>query len=139
MSSHLPPLPDGASQQRRRRSRLSGKIKQVLKSDRVRNAICWLAARYIAMVYATGRWTVVGRDYPQALWSADKPFILSFWHGRLLMMSQAWPRQKSMHMLVSQHRDGLLIARTVAHFGIKSAAGSSSRGGAGALRILLKA
>ncbi|WP_245913346.1 lysophospholipid acyltransferase family protein [Caenispirillum bisanense] len=105
----------------------------------MRNAMCWLAARYIAFVYATSRWTEVGREHPEAIWSAGKPFILSFWHGRLLMMSQAWPRPKPIHMLISQHRDGQLIARTVAHFGIKSAAGSSSRGGAGGLRIMLKA
>ena len=42
-------------------------------------------------------------------------------------------------MLISQHRDGLLIAHTVAHFGIRTAAGSTTRGGAGALRTMLKA
>ena len=42
-------------------------------------------------------------------------------------------------MLISQHRDGQIIARTVGHFGIKTVAGSSSKGGAQALRAMVKA
>ncbi|MBD3666551.1 MAG: lysophospholipid acyltransferase family protein, partial [Kangiella sp.] len=36
-------------------------------------------------------------------------------------------------------RDGQIIARTVGHFGIKTVAGSSSKGGAQALRAMVKA
>jgi lysophospholipid acyltransferase (LPLAT)-like uncharacterized protein len=42
-------------------------------------------------------------------------------------------------MLISRHPDGQLIARTVAHFGIRTVAGSSSRGGGAALRLMVKA
>ena len=55
------------------------------------------------------------------------------------MMPYCWNPQKTIYMLISQHRDGQLIARTVGHFGIKTAAGSSSRGGARALRTMVKA
>jgi hypothetical protein len=41
-------------------------------------------------------------------------------------------------MLISQHRDGQFIARTVSHFGIDTVAGSSSKGGLAALRTLLR-
>jgi lysophospholipid acyltransferase (LPLAT)-like uncharacterized protein len=41
-------------------------------------------------------------------------------------------------MLISQHRDGQFIARTVAHFGIDTVAGSSSKGGSAALRSMLR-
>jgi len=44
-----------------------------------------------------------------------------------------------MYVLISQHRDGLLIARTIGHLGIKTVAGSSTRGGAQALRTMVKA
>lgn len=140
LTSHRTTVPDEESQQRRRRrGGLGASFKKYLKSDRVRDALCRLTARYISLVHATGRWQVVGREYPEAIWNDGKPFILSFWHGRLLMMPKAWPRAHPIHMLISQHRDGLLIARTVAHFGIKAAAGSSSRGGSAALRVMLKA
>jgi lysophospholipid acyltransferase (LPLAT)-like uncharacterized protein len=37
-------------------------------------------------------------------------------------------------MLISEHQDGQLIARTIAHFGVPTITGSTSRGGAAALR-----
>jgi lysophospholipid acyltransferase (LPLAT)-like uncharacterized protein len=42
------------------------------------------------------------------------------------------------HVIISAHRDGRLIARVIGHFGLGSVAGSSTRGGAGALRGLLR-
>lgn len=114
-------------------------VKSILKSDSVRRAACWIGAQYIRLVHASGSWTVTGDETARRLWDEGKPFILCFWHGRLLMMPYCWDRSKTIHMLISQHRDGQLIANTVAHFGIKTAAGSSSKGGAGALRVMLKA
>ncbi len=116
-----------------------GLAKRIGKSERIRGALCWLASQYIRLVWATGRWRVEGAHIPAAHWDQDKPFILAFWHGRLLMMPQCWRGDKAIHMLISQHRDGQLIARTVGHFGIKTVEGSSTRGGAGALRAMLKA
>ena len=72
------------------------------------------------------------------LWSNNEPFILAFWHGRLLMMPYSWRCEKPVHMLISQHRDGQLIAHIVKHFGIATVSGSSSKGGAVALRALVK-
>lgn len=113
--------------------------KRILGSDAVRRVLCWLGAQYIRFVHATGRWSVVRGDIPQALWERGEPFILCFWHGRLLMMPYCWNRRVDIHMLISQHRDGQIIARTVGHFGIRTIAGSTQRGGAGALRAMLKA
>ncbi len=112
--------------------------KRILGSDAVRRVLCWLGAQYIRFVYATGRWTVLRGDIPRAFWDRGEPFILCFWHGRLLMMPYCWNRRVDIHMLISQHRDGQIIARTVGHFGIRTIAGSSRRGGAGALRAMLK-
>ena len=42
-------------------------------------------------------------------------------------------------MLISQHRDGQLIARTIGHFGFETIVGSSSHGGARALRSMVTA
>lgn len=114
-------------------------LKRILKSDGLRRALCWLGSLYIRLVHATGRWQVIGGDAARAHWAAGTPFILCFWHGRLLMMPHCWPRDKAIHMLISQHRDGQIIARTVGHFGIKTVAGSSSKGGAQALRAMVKA
>lgn len=63
--------------------------------------------------------------------------VVAFWHSRLLMMGQTW-FGGPFHMLISQHRDGTLIARTIESFGYSTIAGSTTRGGAGALRAILK-
>ncbi len=41
-------------------------------------------------------------------------------------------------MLISQHRDGLIISRIVGHFGIHTVAGSTQKGGSVAFRTLLR-
>ena len=43
-----------------------------------------------------------------------------------------------MHMLISAHPDGKIIADAVSYFGVDSIPGSTSRGGPAALRTLLK-
>lgn len=116
-----------------------GLIKRVGKNETIRGTLCWLASLFIRLVWATGRWDVIGGHIPAAYWDQGKPFILAFWHGRLLMMPKCWRASVPIDMLISQHRDGKLIARTVGHFGIGTIEGSSTRGGAGALRAMLKA
>ena len=113
-------------------------FKALTGRDEVRGALCRLAALYIRIVYLTGRWTVAGGDVPAGFWDRGSPFILAFWHGRILMMPRAWRPGVAISMLISQHRDGQIIARTVSHFGIDTVAGSSSRGGSAALRAMLK-
>jgi lysophospholipid acyltransferase (LPLAT)-like uncharacterized protein len=116
-----------------------GFAKRLGRSERLRGFLCWLTAQYIRLVHATGRWEVVGGEIPAAFWDQGRPFILAFWHGRILMMPKCWRPEAAIHMLISQHRDGQLIARTVSHFGIHWLAGSSTRGGSQALRAMLKA
>lgn len=115
-----------------------GLVKRLGRSAGLRDTLCWLTAQYIRLVFLTGRWEVVGGEIPARLWDAGQPFILAFWHGRLLMMPEIWRRDVPIHMLISQHRDGELIARTVGHFGIRWLAGSTSRGGMAALRAMVK-
>jgi lysophospholipid acyltransferase (LPLAT)-like uncharacterized protein len=114
-------------------------IKTISRKESVRRFLCWLGAGYIRFVYATSRWQTVRGEIPKSFHDKNQPFILSFWHGRLLMMPHCWDKQQSIHMLISSHADGQLIAKTVAHFGIKTIAGSSTRGGTAALRGMLNA
>ena len=113
-------------------------LKKITGGDKFRAFLCWLGAKYISLIYKTGKWEVIGEDIPNKYWQEGKPFILAFWHGRILLMPYSWRRDIPIHMLISQHRDGLLIANTVAHFGINTIAGSTSKGGSAALRAMLK-
>ncbi len=112
--------------------------RRVARSDRLRRLLCWAIHLYIRLVHATNRWTVEGAELPRRLRREEKSFILAFWHGRLVMIPMAWQRLAPMHMLISAHRDGRIIADAVTYFGIESIAGSSRRGGTAALRTMLK-
>ena len=114
-------------------------FRRLLRNDGVRRALGWVAAQYIRLVGRTGAWQVIGEDIPQAYWDTGKPFILCFWHGRMLMMPLGWPKGRPVRILISQHRDGQLIAGTIGRFGIGTVRGSSTRGAAGALKGLLEA
>jgi hypothetical protein len=56
----------------------------------------------------------------------------------MLMIPMGWQRMAPMHMLISAHRDGRIIAGAVSYFGIQTIAGSTRRGGSAALRNMLK-
>lgn len=103
----------------------------------VQSMVSAIAAVYIRFVYLTSRWQVVRGGIPAAYWDAGKPFILACWHGRFLLMSNVWRRGKTVHMLISGHRDGQLIARTIGYLGIHSVTGSSSKGGTTALKQIV--
>lgn len=114
-------------------------FKSPLKNERVRDFLCWLGAYYIRLVYDLNRWEIVGGEVVRTFWDSGKPFILAFWHGRILMMPHCWKKEKTIHMLISQHRDGMLISQIVGHFGIHTIPGSTHKGGSIAFRTLLKA
>jgi hypothetical protein len=114
-------------------------LKRFLRAPRVTAALCWLIAQYIRLVHATSRFEVVGGEIPAAYWNSGRPFILAFWHGRLLMAPIAWRPGASMNMLISAHGDGRIIADAIRHFDLGTITGSSSKGGTGALRAMLKA
>jgi lysophospholipid acyltransferase (LPLAT)-like uncharacterized protein len=117
---------------------MAERVKRLLRSEPMRRFFCWLIHLYIRLVYATSRWTVEGADLPQRLRAQGRPFILAFWHGRLLMIPMAWQRLAPMHMLISGHRDGRIIADAVRYFGVDSIAGSSNQGGTAALRAMVR-
>lgn len=115
-----------------------GAWRRLLRRDWLRRAACWVIHCYIRIVYRTTSWQIEGAESPRRLRAQGKPFILAFWHGRLLMIPMAWQRLAPMHMLISAHPDGQIIADAVTYFGVDSIAGSSSRGGSAALRTMLQ-
>ena len=107
-------------------------IKRLLFSGVVRNTLTWIAAQYIKFVWVSGRWRIVGEEVPDRLLKDGQPFIVAFWHGRLIMMAFSWKRCDLVNMLISGHRDGQLVSGMMSHFGSKTVFGSSTRGGAAA-------
>lgn len=113
-------------------------FRRLLHSARMQRALCWAAQLYIRFVYLTNRWRVEGGDIPERLRHRAGGLILAFWHGRMMMIPLATPRLAPVHMLISAHRDGRIIAGAISYFDIGYIPGSTRRGGVGALRAMLK-
>ena len=70
--------------------------------------------------------SLVGMEPLEKRWRDGEPSVLAFWHGRSIMLPfmYAGPGASIMN---STHRDGEIITRALARFGIRSTRGSSSR------------
>ena len=113
-------------------------LKRITRINMVRQVLCWIAANYIRLVYRTSRWRYEGTSHPEALWDQNKPFIVAFWHGRLLMMPYMWRPGVPINVLISHHADGEFLSRIMRYFSIETVRGSSKKGGAAALRKLVR-
>jgi hypothetical protein len=66
------------------------------------------------------------------------PLVLAFWHGEQMLLL-GWPRRRRTLVMVSWSRDGALQSGVMRAQGLRVVRGSSSRGGAAALRRLSRA
>jgi lysophospholipid acyltransferase (LPLAT)-like uncharacterized protein len=73
----------------------------------------------------------------ELLAATRRPRSLVFWHGQQFALLR-WARTQHMAALVSRSSDGELVAAALARLGVASARGSSSRGGAAALKSLVR-
>lgn len=67
----------------------------------------------------------------------DRRYIYTFWHETLLLPSVMYG-QTPTRVLISEHADGEMIAQTCRHLGLGVIRGSTTRGGARALREILQ-
>jgi lysophospholipid acyltransferase (LPLAT)-like uncharacterized protein len=78
-----------------------------------------------------------GHEQVDALYRQGQHIIIAFWHAQQLMAPMGY-RGTEANVLISQHQDGEIIARIIARFGLWAVRGSSTRGGAFALRELIR-
>jgi lysophospholipid acyltransferase (LPLAT)-like uncharacterized protein len=74
---------------------------------------------------------------PALATSRPRPFALAFWHGQQFALLR-WAQGERIVALVSRSRDGELVAAALGRLRIGTARGSSSRGGAGALKAIVR-
>jgi lysophospholipid acyltransferase (LPLAT)-like uncharacterized protein len=67
-----------------------------------------------------------------------RPYVHAFWHGQLFLMPYSYVGRR-IAIMISAHSDGELIARTMKLFGHGWIKGSTTSGGAGALRAAVRA
>jgi lysophospholipid acyltransferase (LPLAT)-like uncharacterized protein len=97
-----------------------------------------LAGRvFLEMLGRTWRIRVVNGEYLGELRRTGRPFIFSLWHGQLLPL--LWHhRKQGVRVLISEHRDGELVARAAESLGYGLIRGSSTRGADRALISLVR-
>ncbi len=78
-----------------------------------------------------------GHEQVDAVYRQGGHIILAFWHAQQLMIPTGY-RGPGANVLISRHQDGEIIARIIARFGHRAVRGSSTRGGALALRELIR-
>lgn len=96
-----------------------------------------VAAALIRGIARSMRCETRGHQAVDALYREGRHIILAFWHAQQLMIPVGY-RGTGSYVLISQHGDGEIIARIIARFGHEAVRGSSTRGGAAALRALIK-
>jgi lysophospholipid acyltransferase (LPLAT)-like uncharacterized protein len=118
-------------------------MKRFLRHSFVQAALARALGLYLSIALRTTRWTLDGAAFV-APYTAGEPVIAAFWHERLPLMPALWqltrrsnPGRNRIHVLVSKHRDGQFIGAVVTRFDINVVLGSSSKGGAAGVRILL--
>ena len=126
-------------------------FRRLIRSAPVQALFARALGLYLACVYRTTRWTLVGEEAMCAAFrdaeGAPRTVIAAFWHERLPMMPMLWQRARGLlpelagqraHVLVSRHRDGRFIGEVVRRFDLEMVHASTRRGGATGMRALLR-
>lgn len=111
--------------------------KKLLKHPITQTIASYLLAFYIRLVMLTGRKQYDIHPLAAQYMRGEKNAIFAFWHGRMMLLPAINP-PRTMHVLISEHRDGRLISQVIARFGQKTVAGSSSKGGTEAVRAIVR-
>jgi lysophospholipid acyltransferase (LPLAT)-like uncharacterized protein len=95
----------------------------------------WIArigTLFLRALALTWRVRVVNGNIPRALDERGEPFIHILWHGQLLPLM--WThRNREISVIISEHKDGEILARVMHALGCRTVRGSTSRGAARAL------
>ena len=103
----------------------------------MRRLIPLLAVAFIRIVGATLRVRHVGSASIDRFNAEGKRYILSFWHAHLLFMLQS-RFAHPIGVISSRSKDGDISAGVFKFYGVECVRGSSSKGGTGALRELIR-
>lgn len=123
----------------KRRKSLGVRLSKLKFKDRFVLAFAPTLAKIIIKALAfTMKLEFLHEERVRQFWDRDEKVIVVFWHGRLIMMGFSY-KGKGIKTLISLHKDGELIARILKKLGFGSIRGSTTRGGAQAMREMIKA
>ncbi len=106
-------------------------FKQIMASQPIQWAGSAVGAGYVLLVRLTSRIDLPARP-------TQGNAILAMWHGRLAMLHLVRLAGQPLTALISSHRDGQIISKCAWYYDIQTVTGSSTRGGIGAARKLIR-
>lgn len=104
---------------------LDGLARWLRRSGTGRAVAARLGAFYIRLVRRTTRWRFEGREAYDRLVADGTGVIIVMWHGRLFMAPYCADPRRRFAAMISDNRDGDLIAALFERFGIHAVRGSS--------------
>jgi lysophospholipid acyltransferase (LPLAT)-like uncharacterized protein len=119
-----------AARDRKRRGPVRRTLRRLRRAERwsalevrVLGVLTWMV---LLVLRRTTRLRLVGMEPLEQRWARGEPSVLAFWHGRSIMLPFLYSGPGA-SIMNSTHRDGEIITRALARFGIRSTRGSSSR------------
>jgi lysophospholipid acyltransferase (LPLAT)-like uncharacterized protein len=98
-------------------------------------AVAWLVRLWIGTLRY--RYRPLGGNLDPTQPGFQGRYLYAFWHENILVPAYHYGR-RDIHVLISQHADGQLIAEACRHLGFRVVRGSTTRGGAEAIRQMLR-
>ena len=80
--------------------------KKIFKFSISQKILAFIGYLYILFVCYTSKIQILNSELPEKMWRENKPFILAFWHGQLMMIGYVWKSKAVLNMLASSHSDG---------------------------------
>jgi lysophospholipid acyltransferase (LPLAT)-like uncharacterized protein len=117
---------------------VKGTAEPVTRLKGLQRAAAIIGPVLLRLLYSTWRVREInGADW-RRLHAEGRPFIFALWHGQLLPLV-VQHRDQGVNVLISEHRDGELIAQIAGRLGLPSIRGSTTRGAARALLAMCDA
>ncbi|MDX2234195.1 MAG: lysophospholipid acyltransferase family protein [Hyphomonadaceae bacterium] len=121
-------------------------MKKLLDNPLTQRLLGLLLGAWMRLVERTTRWEFGGLPVAEALRQAGGPVVLVFWHGRLMQAHAGWQAHsggKPTTMLISQSREGEVIAIATHTLGVDTIRGSTAKagkdkGGTEAMRAMMR-
>lgn len=121
---------------------MSSQHHHAVRSSRKTIVMGWLAGWLVRLLSKTLRVRVIDDAGLNGDAGQQKPVIYAMWHNRILVVPPVWKRwcgaRRSCVVLTSASRDGEVVERAMAVFGLEAVRGSTSRRGVAALVGLLR-
>ena len=111
--------------------------KKLLKNFLIQNILGFFVSTYIYIVKLTSSIQFENQSIPEKFWSSNKPFILAFWHGQLMMIGFAWKISQKINILASGHSDGRFGAIVGRYFNLNNIL-TSNKNKSVSLRLIFK-